>query len=205
MQKGNLTKQAIIERIIEKVHVHGFSQTSLNDIIALTGVKKGNLYFHFQSKEELILQAIKEAHRQYQEYLTQCTSKVPGPLEKIEAMLDAVVAYHTRRKFKGGCIFGNTALEMSDKSRIFQRLIQTVFLGWIDWIAKHLDQAVKEGALSEKTPVKELSHHIIAALEGGIMLSKVTKKPDELEHTVRIVRELLHCYSSKTLKKGTAP
>lgn len=199
--KGAVTKQAIINRIIEHVHLYGFSETSLNDIIALTGVKKGNLYFHFKNKEALILEALKEAHRQYQEYLLQYTIQASDPVAKIEAMLDAVVAYHTKRKFQGGCIFGNTALEMSDKNAQYREFMGRVFSQWIQWVSAQINAAIKEGTLSHNTPVQELSHHIIAALEGGILLSKVTKNPFDLDCAVYGIKELLNKYKSKKSRR----
>lgn len=195
--KGMLTKQSIIQRIIEHIHLNGFCQTSMNDIIAITGIKKGNLYFHFKNKEELILEALKEAHRQYQEYLATYTSKVSDPLQKIDAMLDAVLSYHKKRKFKGGCIFGNTALEMADKKQAYREFINNVFTQWIEWVETQLEAAVAEGKLSTNTPVQELSHHIIATLEGGILLSKVTKKPDDLVYAVKCIQKLIEWYKNK--------
>ncbi|MEW6527529.1 MAG: TetR/AcrR family transcriptional regulator [Spirochaetota bacterium] len=201
--KGVSTKQTIINHIIEHVHLNGFFETSLSDIIAITGVKKGNLYFHFKNKEELILEVLKEAHRQYQEYLASYTEKVSDPLQKIETMLDAVSSYHRKRKFKGGCIFGNIAMEMSDKNTDYRGFIHDVFQQWINWTATQLKTAVDNGQLSASTPVQELSHHIIAALEGGILLSKVTKNPDDLNAAIRGLKELLHYYKiNKGSKRG---
>ncbi|MCX8125248.1 MAG: TetR/AcrR family transcriptional regulator [Spirochaetes bacterium] len=200
--KGMLTKKIIINRIIEHVHLHGFCQTSMSDIIALTGVKKGNLYFHFKNKQKLILESLKEAHRQYQEYLSVYINKVSDPLDKIDAMLKAVSDYHTKRKFKGGCIFGNTALEMADKDMSYRKFINDVFSQWIDWVATQLKAAVGQGKLSTQTPVRELSHHIVAALEGGILLSKVTKDPEDLHCAIQGIKELIKLYrNSNTLKR----
>jgi len=192
--KGTVTKQIIIENIIEHIHLHGFAQTSMNDIIALTGVKKGNLYFHFKSKEELILQALKEAQRQYQEYLDKHTRRVSHPISKIEAMLDAVFEYHSKRKFIGGCIFGNTATEMADKHPEFREFINTVFKQWIQWIENQLEEGIAMGILKNETPVQELSHHIIAALEGGILLAKVSKDKKDLYHAIQCIKTLLNYY-----------
>ncbi len=201
-EKGIKTKQLILNSIIEHVHLCGVNETSMGDIIAISGVKKGNLYFYFKNKEELILETLKEAHRRYQEYLSQNTAHVSDPLEKIEAMINAVVDYHTRRKFKGGCIFGNTALEMADKSSKYRAFIHDVFSQWIAWIRTHLETAITMGLMEHSTPVQELSVHIIAALEGGIMLSKVTKNADALNAAVRGIHELLRHYEIVNVNNG---
>ncbi len=199
--KGKVTKQYVIAKIIEHVHLNGFSETSINDIIAITGVKKGNLYFHFKNKEELILEALKEAHKQYMEYLSYHTQTEHNPLNKIIAMLDAVYAYHIKRKFRGGCIFGNTALEMADKSSTCRKFIHEVFVQWIEWIATNLEAAVAKRLLIANTPVQELSNYIVAALEGGILLSKVTKKPENLHYTIQSIKGLLASYRTSKYAK----
>lgn len=199
--KGTVTKQLIIENIVEHIHLYGFTQTSMNDIIALTGVKKGNLYFHFKSKEELILQALKEAHSQYQEYLDKHTKSVSDPISKIEAMLDAVFKYHSKRNFTGGCIFGNTAAEMADKHPEFREFINSVFKQWTQWIENQLREGIRVGIIQKDTPVQELSHHIIAALEGGILLAKASKNKQDLHYAIQCIKTLLNYYKSDTTKR----
>lgn len=196
MTKGMQTKQAVIERIIEHIHLYGFSNTSLQDIIALSGVKKGNLYFHFKNKEALILEALQSAFNNHQQYIEKHTSQYSDPIKKIFAMLDAVFAYHEQRTFLGGCIFGNTALEMADKNPAFKQFIADVFHQWTQWIAAQLDTAKEQGLLASHTPAQELSHTIVAALEGGIMLSKVSKNASELNAVMTTIKNVLQLYAT---------
>ena len=51
--KGEATKNRVVETARRLFHVQGFSNTSMDDIIKKSGVKKGNLYFYFKSKDEL--------------------------------------------------------------------------------------------------------------------------------------------------------
>jgi transcriptional regulator, TetR family len=47
------TRRLILDRAAEAFAQDGFAGTSLNDVIAGSGLTKGAFYFHFPSKEEL--------------------------------------------------------------------------------------------------------------------------------------------------------
>ncbi|HOE20475.1 MAG: TetR/AcrR family transcriptional regulator [Spirochaetes bacterium] len=196
MTKGIQTKQAVIERITEHIHCYGFSNTSLHDIIAISGVKKGNLYFHFKNKEALVLEVLQSAFNNHQQYIAKHTSLYSNPIQKIFAMLDAVFTYHAQRTFLGGCIFGNTAVEMADKNPAFKQFIADVFHQWTQWIATQLDTAKEQGLLASRTPTQELSHTIVAALEGGIMLAKVSKNASELSAVMTTIKNVIQLYAT---------
>ena len=75
MKKGSETKEKIVQRALELFHEKGFNLTSMNDIVEITGVKKGNLYFHYNSKEELAVEVLKEALRGYDRFIS---SRISG-------------------------------------------------------------------------------------------------------------------------------
>ena len=195
--KGRDTRQKVVRRAMDLVYTGGFNATSMNDIVNVTGVKKGNLYFHFNSKEELGLAVIEEAKRQYTIYLKE---RVKGAtsLEKVFSMLDAVMEFHRQRGFVGGCIFGNTALEMADRDPRFTNAVNEVFDQWAAWIERLLDDARKAGELREDMDSGKLARHIISSMEGGIMMAKTTKNESDIRDTVELLKQFLKSYQTTT-------
>ena len=185
--KGQETRKKVVRDAMELVYTGGFNATSMNDITEATGVKKGNLYFHFNSKEELGLAIIEEAKRQYARYLR---DRVAGdtPVEKVHSMLDAVLDFHRQRGFVGGCIFGNTALEMADRDPRFTSAVKGVFDQWAGWIEELLDDARQSGQLRDKIDTARIARFIISSMEGGIMMAKMTKKESDLEDSVCMLK-----------------
>ena len=57
MSKGDDTKERIIEQTAPLFNQMGFFGSSLSDIMQATGLKKGGIYNHFGSKEQLALEA----------------------------------------------------------------------------------------------------------------------------------------------------
>src|SRR4030081_59409 len=57
MTKGEQTRQRIVEHAAPIFNQHGFEGSSLADLMEATGLKKGGIYRHFASKEELAAEA----------------------------------------------------------------------------------------------------------------------------------------------------
>ena len=57
MGKGQITKEAILEKAAAIFNKHGYAGSSLSELMRETGLQKGGIYNHFRSKEEIMLQA----------------------------------------------------------------------------------------------------------------------------------------------------
>ncbi len=57
-EKALITKEKIIKATIKIVNEKGFHKTTTRDIVKEAGVSTGNLYHHFKSKEEIILELL---------------------------------------------------------------------------------------------------------------------------------------------------
>jgi AcrR family transcriptional regulator len=70
----------------------GFHATSMDDVIAETGMSSSSVYRYFRSKDELIDAAAEESLSRTYLMLTEMTSRdpVPGPPETLQAMLGTV-------------------------------------------------------------------------------------------------------------------
>src|SRR5580704_10118479 len=51
--RGEATRRRIVEQSAAVFNRHGYSGTSMSDLMAATGLEKGGLYRHFASKEDL--------------------------------------------------------------------------------------------------------------------------------------------------------
>jgi AcrR family transcriptional regulator len=67
----------------------GFHATSMDDVIAETGMSSSSVYRYFRSKDELIDAAAEESLSRTYLMLTEMTSRdpVPGPADTLQAML----------------------------------------------------------------------------------------------------------------------
>lgn len=190
MKKGTETKERIIQQALILFHGRGYNLTSMNDIVNITGVKKGNLYFHYNSKEELAVEVLREALRDYDSFII---SKMNGAtsLLKLISMIEAIVAFHVEKGNGRGCIFGNMALESRDSSSPLSKFVRSVFAKWERNISNLIKYSISAGEISAIDSPECYARSIIAQLEGGVMLSRVYAEYEPLRESAdMIINEL---------------
>jgi TetR/AcrR family transcriptional repressor of lmrAB and yxaGH operons len=100
--KGKETKAKIIRTASRLFKRQGYEKTSIDDICRESGVKRGNLYFHFRSKEELAQAAIADAMERQIPFIDILMEDETDPLRKVELMIDGMVGYYADRECAGG-------------------------------------------------------------------------------------------------------
>ena len=188
--KGEKTRARVIKEARKLIVERGFNNTSINEIIAATGVKKGAMYFHFANKEELGFSVLLDAKEEFFNFLDM-SFEGDSPYEKIENFFLSLLKQQENAHFVGGCLFGNTALEMSDSNERFAGLINEVFSDWINILTGLLKDAQRCGQINDKTDARKLAKTIVAALEGGIMMARVSKRSSDLADCIGVIRLLL--------------
>ncbi len=188
--KGQETYSHILKKSRNLFTVQGFQNTSISQVIAATDVKKGNLYYHFPSKEALGLAVLVDAK---EEFFTILEDSLSGdnPMLKILNSCNTILAMMQQTNFVGGCLFGNTALEMAGSNSSFSEVIQEVFSHWTELIEQELLQAAKYDLPLPPISPDALATSVVAILEGGIMLSKVYTTSKSLEDCIFVIRTLL--------------
>lgn len=100
--RGEITKNKIIDAARRLFRKQGYAATSIEDICSESGVKRGNLYFYFKSKEDVAQAAIDDAVNKNIPFFEALMADETDPLKKIELMIDGIVSYHVARGCKAG-------------------------------------------------------------------------------------------------------
>ncbi len=188
--KGQETRSHILQESRRLFTLQGFHNTSISAIIAATGVKKGNLYYHFPSKKELGLAVLIDARHEFFDILEQ-SMVGDGAAERILYSCNSIMTLMEETDFVGGCLFGNTALEMTDLSSRFGRVIRDVFSHWIRLIQEELEREETATERIKRLSPETMAIAIVAILEGGIMLSRVYQDKKSMEACIRSIEELI--------------
>jgi len=188
--KGDQTKSKIITEATKLVQKKGFEATSMSDVVEATGMQKGCLYFHFTGKDDLLAAILEKAKTDFFQLVDAGLSgKTPG--ERLENFFTGVLDYQKSMGFSGGCIFGNIALEMSDKDKRVSAFIKDLFDEWTAKIHVVVKAAQKTKQVTADIPADVLARHIIMALEGGIMLSRLEKREKPLKDCLATLRIMI--------------
>ncbi|MBA3004170.1 MAG: TetR/AcrR family transcriptional regulator [Desulfurivibrio sp.] len=188
--KGEQTREHILKTSRKILVAQGFHNTSVSEIVSATGVKKGNLYYYFASKEELGLAVLEDAKVEFFLFLDKALSG-PDPVAKVVNSCQAIFNIQKKNNFVGGCLFGNTALEMTDSNPEFAAVIQEVFDLWTKRLEDLLLAAQKSGRLNSPIPPRLLAKTVVATVEGALMMSRVSKREKDLRDFLAAVKSLL--------------
>lgn len=95
MNKKQLQSEQTRKRIVDAARTlfaqKGYKATSIEDIIAATGTSKGNLYYHFKSKEGLFLFLLDEWDREWEEKWEASESQFKTSSEKLFGLAELLV------------------------------------------------------------------------------------------------------------------
>lgn len=188
-EKGERTRRRILETARALFHARGYTNTSMDDIVRKSRVTKGNLYYYFASKEVLghavVDQTIAE---QFDESRL---ADGGDPVRQIVAMFRRSERALADERCKGGCLFGNLALEVSDLHDGLRRKLDEAFSLWESRIAAVLESGVRDGVFTADLDPKATARFLVATLEGGILLAKVKRNVGALKACTEMVERLL--------------
>ena len=122
--KGIRTRRKIVAKSLQLFSVKGYFNTSINDILAATGLTKGGLYGHFGSKQEIWYAVYDQAVAIWRDIVLQGVADLADPLARIEKAIENDLRnYLGAEVFAGGCFFFNMLVELSGQSDSMSRHI----------------------------------------------------------------------------------
>ncbi len=195
--KGERTRQRIIEEALPLFSVKGYFNTSISDILAATQLTKGGLYCHFQSKEDIWYAVYDEAVRVWRQTVFKDLRSVADPLERIAKTCDHVLRRYLEGEiFDGGCFFVNMLVELSGQSATMSRHILKGFVGFAKLFQNWLKEADHRDQLRSDLDFKEVANFIVITLNGAATLFAASRDKAVLRRTNRqlqIYLALLKC------------
>ena len=91
----------------------GFHATSMDALVAETGISKTTMFKHFRSKEELILATLRLRDENFRNWLFRRMEQAEKPREQLLAMFDALSEWFATPEFNS-CMFIKAASEYPD-------------------------------------------------------------------------------------------
>ena len=187
--KGIQTRRKIITESLQLFSVKGYYNTSVSDILAVSGLTKGGLYGHFASKEDIWYAVYEEAVSIWKGIVFNGIRNNSDPLKRIEKFIENDMRdYLGTDVFEGGCFFLNMLVELSGQSASMSRQILRGFVRLSGLLRSWLQEADQKGMLREDLDLKEVSNFIIISLNGAAALYISSRDRNILDQTVQQLR-----------------
>ena len=190
--KADRTRQFIIETTAGVFNTKGYAGTSIADLTNITGLTKGSIYGNFASKEEVALAAFdynlaliqRDTQQQMSQALT-CQQK----------LLVYARVYHSFNQLGfpvGGCPILNTATEADDTNNLLKDKAAKAVLAWKRTIVEIIKTGMASGEFKANVEPDSTALAMIALIEGGIMIAKVTNNPASLNKILMTLEALIN-------------
>jgi TetR/AcrR family transcriptional repressor of nem operon len=175
-----------IDRAMDVFWRQGYRGTTPQDLADAVGVGKGSLYNAFGSKRELFTRAL-ERYRDKQAVLVDQALEAEGPIKEriaraMELMIDMNFADPDRR----GCLAVNTAAELAGFDEDATDRVQAMF----ERTTRAFQDAIRigqaSGEIGRDLDPYVLALHLLTTLVGLQLLSKTTRDPEMLKHSVQM-------------------
>jgi AcrR family transcriptional regulator len=173
MSKGEETKSRILQQAAELFNQQGYAGSSMSDIMRVTGLQKGGIYNHFQSKDDLALQAFEFAIARIQQHTKSVLRNKRHAVERLQAIIGVFSSFAENPPIKGGCPLLNTAVESDDTHPVLRSRAQQAMNSWLNLIRRIIQTGIAKGEIRSDVNADEIATIIIATLEGAIMMSKL--------------------------------
>ncbi len=190
MSKAQHTKANIIRQAAELFNQKGYAGSSIADIMQATGLKKGGIYNHFPSKDELALQAFDYAFSLVRQILWERIKQEQNAIAKLKAMSSVYLDYIDHPPIPGGCPILNTAIESDDTHPKLRDRARQAMDFWRNLIIKIVEKGIKKGEMRSDIEPDLIATILISTIEGAIMMSKLYQDPSCLKRAV----DYLHNY-----------
>lgn len=191
MRDAQFTRDTIIKESANLFNTQGYKATSLSDITKATGLTKGAIYRHFESKSDLEQQALRSMSKLMFTELGAKIQAAPTFQLKMEAIFSFFSNYMQTPLYEGGCPLLNVSVETDDTNTVLRQQAFNMLAQLKASVQKLIENGIKNKQVKKDTDISFYTTIIIATLEGGIMMSKLERNDQAIQHSIDHLRTLV--------------
>jgi TetR/AcrR family transcriptional regulator, transcriptional repressor for nem operon len=164
------TRDHIVEAADQLFYRQGYGHTSFADIADAVRISRGNFYYHFKSKDEILDAVIRERAANTRKMLAQWEVEADDPADRIRSFIHILIANRADiRRF--GCPVGTLSTELAKLNHASQAEANMLFKLFRTWLRRQFT------LLGRKEDADDLAMHLLALSQG--VATMATAFPDE--------------------------
>ncbi len=188
MRNPENTRKRIIASASILFNTKGYKATSISDITTKAGITKGAIYKHFKDKSDLEKACLMEMTNRVFDEVTRRIIEAPDVKSKLWSILDYFGGYRLNPPVEGGCPLMNAAIEVDDADPVLKKVVSTIMIGLQKGIAKVIQNGIDRNQFQKDVDVNEYATMMYSAIEGGIMMMKVTDNDHNLMAVIQFLK-----------------
>ena len=178
--RGAATRERIVAAAAAEIFKRGVAGTTLDHIKAAAEVSSSQLYHYFADKDALVMAVVEHQAQAVLDSQEPLLSQLDS-LDALRAWRDHLVAHQYRVRCAGGCPLGTLGGELAETDPAARTEVAAGFYRWEAAIRHGLTAMHQRGDLAAEADPERLATATLAALQGGLMLTQITRKTSPLE------------------------
>ncbi len=158
-EKGQLIRQRIVETADELFYRQGYNHTSFSDIADAAGIARGNFYYYFKSKDDILAAVIRERVESIRDMLVNWDAEIPEPRNRLKRYA-AILTNMQGDIAQYGCPVGSLCTELSKLEHMHYEHATEMFAVFRGWLATQIRQ------LGHDEDADVLALHLLSRAQG---------------------------------------
>lgn len=135
MVTGKNTRELIVETADRLFYENGFDHTSFADIAGPLGISRGNFYYHFKTKDEILDAVIELRLDRTAAMLAAWAQGADEPATRIRSFIDMLLANRVKI-MAHGCPVGTLSSELAKLDHVARHRAGAIFTLFRDWLGR---------------------------------------------------------------------
>ena len=136
--KGESNRQRIVAAADQLFYQRGYNQTSFRDISDETGIPRGNFYYYFKTKEDILGAVVDSRVHSFEAMLEECDASTDDPRKRIHCFADMLSSAEDK-VLHAGCPIGTLSSELAKDDESYQDMSRAVFVVVRKWLTKQFN------------------------------------------------------------------
>jgi TetR/AcrR family transcriptional regulator, transcriptional repressor for nem operon len=176
------TRERIVEAANALFYQQGFEPSSFTDIAELVGITRGNFYYHFKSKDEILDAVIASRYAATEEMLAGWERAAASPEDRLRCIADMMMV--NRAKIMAcGCPVGTLCTELAKLDHPSRAGANAIFSLFRTWLRRQFELAGR-GA-----DAGQLAMHLLARSQGVATLANAFQEEEFIRNEVHAMHD----------------
>src|SRR3990172_1075737 len=91
-------RERILDTALDVIAKRGYASAGVKEIVDRSGTSKGSFYFHFPSKEQMVMALLERMSEKLVNKVYNAIKDQPSPLHRLAASIDILMAVFVRKR-----------------------------------------------------------------------------------------------------------
>lgn len=188
------TRDQIIEAADQLFYGQGYEHTSFADIADAVQISRGNFYYHFRTKDDILKAVIGARLAKTRKLLEQWEHDGQHPADRIRSFIHILIANRAKIMLHG-CPVGTLCSELAKLEHASQADANKLFTLFRTWLRKQFT------ALGRKADADALAMHLLARSQGVATLANAFRDEAFIRQEVRQMCDWLDSCARRAPRK----